>query len=202
MTDQTNDPGIRLSILVPSVHTRFDTFASEIQKELYRQLAGLTEYERSLVEVLVLTDTKRRSIGKKRNEMLWLAQGEYVVFVDDDDRIEPDYILTLLNAALGSGADALCFDVSVSINGAAPKPCYYSRQYEKDFNNAHGYYRLPNHIMCVKRSLAKAAGFPETQRGEDSAYARRLAPYLRSEYRIGRVLYHYDFNSETTETQK
>jgi len=190
-----------LSILVPSVTSRWDTFARRIQESLYSQFDLLSPTDQRRVEILVLTDNKSITLGTKRNEMVRLASGTYVAFVDDDDRLENDYLAALL-AGTSSGADVLTFDVSVSLDGGVPKPCYYSIKYPVDSNTRTAYRRLPNHLMAVKREHALRAEFPAKNRGEDSAYAKRLRPFLETEHRIGRVLYHYDYSSATTETQK
>lgn len=193
---------ITLSILVPSAHTRAFTFAQAIQSSLYWQWENLSPLDQSRVEILVWADNKMRPLGQKRNEMVDAAQGRYVAFVDDDDRLTPDYLSTLLGAIDRHPVDVIVFDVSVSINGGAPKPCRYSINYARDYNTRVGYCRLPNHIMCVRREHALRAKFPEISHGEDSEYARRLRPFLETEFNIGRVLYYYDFHSETTETQR
>ena len=46
-------------------------------------------------------------LGTKRNKMIDIAQGEYVIHVDSDDRIEPDYIIELLKG-IESDADIIC----------------------------------------------------------------------------------------------
>jgi len=56
--------------------------------------------------------------------------------------------------------------------------------------------------MCVKRELALQVPFKEINFGEDADYAKRLKPLLKSEHSIHKVLYHYDYNSKTTETQR
>lgn len=193
---------IDLSILVPSVHTRVGTFALSMQETLYGQWKRLSPEDQRRVEVLVWVDNKMRPLGRKRNEMLDSAQGRYVAFVDDDDRLDPSYLISLLRAIDRTPVDAILFNVSVSLNGAPPKPCFYSVGNGRDHNSPNAYYRLPNHLMCVKRELAVLARFPETSRGEDGDYARRLKSMIRSEFNIGRVLYHYDFDSELTETQR
>jgi glycosyltransferase involved in cell wall biosynthesis len=147
-------------------------------------------------------------LGTKRNDMLNMAQGDYVVFVDDDDRIADDYVEQLLDAT-SVGADIICFDVLVSINGAEPVVCHYSNQYQSDWNEPSenkkvmkAYHRLPNHIMAVKRELALATKYKQILRGEDADYALRLKPLLNTQHTIEKALYYYDFNSELTETQQ
>lgn len=194
-------PGFALSILVPSVASRRATFAPKIMDQLFGQLAALSEKDRARVEILVLVDSKTKVLGDKRNDLVRLAQGEYVVFVDDDDRVSEDYVSSLLEATQYE-ADVITFDASVSLNGGTAKPCRYSLKFNEDKNVHSEYQRIPNHISAVKRDIALRAPFPSRGTGEDSEYARSLKPLLRTEHRIERVLYFYDFSSATTETQQ
>lgn len=192
----------RLSILVPSVHTRHCGIAQRVVGQLFDQHAALSESDQSMVEILIVTDTKSRTIGAKRNAMLQMAQGEYVAFVDDDDRLEPDYLQSLLDATLGNLPDVVTFNVMVTVDGASPKVCRYSRHYGSDRNTDTEYLRIPNHICCVRRQIAVFTGFEDRQCGEDSDYAKRLGRLMLSEVVIDRVLYHYEFDSAGTETQE
>jgi len=191
---------IKLSILVPSTHTRYKTFLPKIQEQLFGQYNLLSEEDASRVEILILSDTKLMCLGEKRNKMIDISQGEYVVFVDDDDRVSTDYISTLLEAC-DSGADVIAFKAMVSLNGGKPLPCYYSKDNLKDFNKPDGYYRIPNHICCVRKEVSLKSSFPNILKGEDSLYAKLLLPHLTSEHKLNKVLYYYDYNSNTTETQ-
>ncbi len=190
-----------LSVLVPSVHTRRVSFLPKILDQLYGQYEALPKRDQDRVEILTLIDAKGISLGEKRNRMVAIAQGEYVVHVDDDDRVEPDYLASLL-AATSAGSDAITFKASVTLNGGAPKPCIYSTRYTEDTNTSLEYHRMPNHITAVRRDLALQAGFPNKNKGEDSAYAVLLRPLLVTETHIDRVLYHYDYDARTTETQR
>src|SRR5690606_19565225 len=191
---------VPLSILLPSVLTRRATFRQKMQDQLFGQFEALPATDRARVEVLMLTDAKGVTLGTKRNQMLQIASGEYVVFVDDDDRLEPDYIASLLTAT-ESGADVLTFRVSVSINGGEAKDCVYSLRFAEDENTAEEYHRLPNHICAVKRDIALRTMFADVSLGEDSDYSRRLRPLLHTENAIDRVLYHYDYSDQSSETQ-
>lgn len=197
---------IDLSVLICSTHTRYRTFGRTIQDQIWSQYANL-QYVSSApglqdrVEIVMLTDNKMMPLGYKRNAMIDMAQGTYVVFVDDDDRIEPDYLASLLDATV-TDADVITFLASVSLNGGRPRICRYSKDFTEDRNTPYGYERLPNHICAVKRELAGQARFHNPLSvGEDADYAKKLHPLLRTEHHINRVLYHYDFNVETTETQ-
>lgn len=192
---------MKLSILVCSTQNRYNNFLLKILNQLFSQWESLAEELKKDVEIICITDNKQRMLGTKRNDLLNMAQGEYVVFVDDDDRVSYDYVLQLLNASC-LGFDVICFLVSVSLNGKAPKICYYSTSYKEDYNTDDSYHRLPNHIMCVKKELALQVKYKDIIKGEDADYSKRLLPLLQSQFDIYEVLYHYDYSDETTETQK
>lgn len=196
-----------LSILVCSVTNRFNTFLPNIINKLHSQAENFED-----VEIICLMDNKKMMLGDKRNQMVNLACGKYVVFIDDDDDISDDYIEQLY-LAIDSGADVINFTVDVSLNGGPYKPCYYNKDYPNDFNKEEvldiekgldviSYHRLPNHIMCVKRELALSTKYPSILRGEDAGYSKELKPKLTSQHIIDKVLYFYNFNQNTTETQK
>lgn len=191
---------IALSILVCSVHTRYNTFLPKIQEQLFTQYNSLSEPDQERVEIIVLTDNKKMMLGHKRNTMIDIAQGKYIVFVDDDDRIAPDYIQSLLDAT-ESDADSIVFQAEVSLNGEHPKLCYYSKGVREDFNTPSAYHRIPNHICCIKKEVSIKSSFPNVLYGEDAGYGKVLLPHLKTEHKIDKVLYYYDYNAETTETQ-
>lgn len=191
---------MKLSILIPTVHNRRNTFLPRILEQVYSQYDKLSTEEQKEVEILVLMDNKTIMLGDKRNLMVEQAQGEYVVFVDDDDRISNDYIKSILEATK-ENTDVITFLVEVSLNGGESKTCHYSKDYAKDYNDENNYYRLPNHICAVKKSIAETVLFPSVLYGEDSGYSKKLKPLLNTEIKINKVLYSYDFNTETTETQ-
>lgn len=192
---------IDLSVLICSTHTRWNTFGQNIQAQLWTQYNALQSEYQDRIEIIMLTDNKKMMLGQKRNVMVDMAQGRYVAFVDDDDRVDPNYLTSLLHAT-ETDADVITFLVSVSLNGHKPKLCRYSIEFKHDHNTTTGYERLPNHICAVKRELASQVSFPNLPYGEDSAYSKLLLPLLKTERHLPVVLYHYDYDAETTETQQ
>lgn len=145
----------------------------------------------------MLCDNLKRSIGRKRNDLLAIAQGEYVTFVDDDDTVSDDYVRSLVSSL---GADVVTFDVEVTLNGGSPFPMRFSKDFTSE-NRDGLWLRIPNHLMCARRELAVRTGFPDIGVGEDADYAKRLHPLLRNETRINRTLYHYRYSDAVTLTQ-
>lgn len=180
--------------------SRRNTFLLRILEQLNSQYEKLSSKKQNEVEILTLIDNKKIMLGDKRNLMVDQAQGKYVVFVDDDDRITETYIADLLEAT-DSNADVITFKAEVTLNGGEPKICIYSKDFEKD-HNTETYNRLPNHICCTKKEFAQQVQFPSVLYGEDSGYSKLLKPLLKTEHFINKILYYYDFNAETTETQE
>ena len=192
---------MKLSVLICSVHTRRNTFLPVILNELYRQYDLLSESEKNDVEIIVLQDNKKIMLGTKRNFMVDMAQGQYVVFVDDDDRINQLYLKKLLTASYNL-TDCITFKALVTINGTDAKECTYSIKFEMDGNFEDRYERIPNHICAIKRELARKVNYPAIPYGEDSGFSKEIKKYLQTEHFINEVLYFYDYNSQTTEKQQ
>jgi glycosyltransferase involved in cell wall biosynthesis len=182
-----------LSILICSLTSRNDKL-NLLLAELRRQCVELNAID---VEVLVNADNKEKTTGKKRQELLESAQGKYIIFIDDDDWIEPCYISELLTAC---ASDADCFGMNgwITTNGINR----IDWQLSKDHYN-HGtafYYRKTNHITGVKRELALKAGFPDKSNAEDKWYSDRVAPLCKTEYKILPMMYHYRFIDHKTDS--
>lgn len=192
---------MKLSILIPTVPARRKDFLPKILDNLYEQYDKLSQENQKQVEILVLSDNKTIMLGTKRNIMVDMAQGKYVVFVDDDDRVSDDYISSILEATK-EDKDVIVFQSEVNLNNRSIKPCYFSIEYEKNYNTSEGYYRIPNHICAVKKDIASQVEFPPVIYGEDTNYAKVLINLLKTETKIDKVLYYYDYNDDTTETQQ
>lgn len=187
---------MKLSVLVCTVPSR-------VGMELARVVRSLDEQAKRHpdVEILYLGDNKRRRVGEKRNDLLKLAKGDYVSFVDDDDRVADTYIDDILKAISG-GADVINFKVMCRVNKGRWKPVEYDATFTHDRNMANGYERLPNHIMAIKRALALSVGFLNIQAGEDFDFAKRLREKIKSQTKIDKVLYWYDADMRKSETQR
>lgn len=184
MANESSQQGIALSILIPSVPER-TAHLSRMVEELNKQIAGKP------VELLVMTDNRKRTTGAKRNLLIDLAQGQFIAFVDDDDLLLPNYVDALLrHIEENPEADCIVFDVAVYLEGKFSKLCKYGIEYEYGEDNQF-YYRKPNHLMCHAKRLAARHRFLDIGFGEDDEWAARIAKDIQQQIRIPEVLYHY-----------
>lgn len=184
----------KLTIMICSTDTRVGTFLPKMFQQINAQTHG-----RNDVEVLCIVDNKAMTVGRKRNQLLEMARGEYVVFVDDDDILEDNYVHELV-AATKSGADVICFKLVRYSNNMLDKEVFYSKDFKQDENTPTHYKRVPNHIMCFRRGLALQVKYDDISFGEDSAWAKRILPLINTEHQINKVLYRYMYNQATSET--
>jgi len=187
---------IVLTILVPTVPSRLDYFYPKIMKQL---IAQTEKYNN--VELISFFDNKKRTIGKKRGEMLNLAQGKYVTFVDDDDRISDDYVDEIVKAInTNNEVDCIVYNVICCVNNSKVKKlCKYGVEFEYgDINGGLEWRGKPAHTMVWKSSIAKTHLYSDRQNGEDMDWVKRACLDIKTQYRIDKVLYYYDANYTTT----
>ena len=79
---------IKLTIGIPSIPERMNNYLSPFYKKLLDQIGDSKD-----IEVISLMDNKVMSIGRKKNLLFSLAQGQYTCVIDDDD----DYICNILD---------------------------------------------------------------------------------------------------------
>jgi glycosyltransferase involved in cell wall biosynthesis len=178
------------SILLPTVQSRCDLFAV-LHTEVQRQAAGKP------VEVIVACDNKEISIGKKRQNLIEQATGDYVAHIDDDDWIAPSYVDDIL-AALATGPDCVGFEITCTFNGGEPQRAITSLRYNVWGDNQDGYRfnRSIYHKSCIKREHALAAGFRDLRYAEDKFFSDAVQRHLKTEVFIPKVLYFYRHRRE------
>lgn len=171
----------KLSILIATMPNR--------KLMLDRLIAHIGKHE----DIEVIPDPSMLyNIGVKRNKLLQQATGEYVVFIDDDDRVSINYVWCILQAC-SVGSDCIGISGTITTNGKNERQWHISKQYGHWHERNGVYYRTPNHISPVKRELALKAGFPEIKFGEDAEYSKRLLPLLKTETIVKGNIYHYDY---------
>lgn len=185
---------LKLSILICNTQSRVKKYLPVIVDDLCKQAEGKE------VEILWLGDNKQRTVGEKRNALMSISKGEYFSFVDDDDRVSPNYVDDILRE-IRHRPDVVVFQAFRSHNGKQDRVVHYDINYVKDENLTQRYQRLPNHLMAWNEKY-KSVKFIKSNFGEDADWAQRVkAKGVTSQRKINRVLYYYDFQSNNTETQ-
>jgi glycosyltransferase involved in cell wall biosynthesis len=180
---------MRLSILICHIASR--------AAMLERLVAQLTPQLTSAVEVLIETDAGEIEIGRKRNNLLSKAAGDYLCFVDDDDAVHPSYVATILGE-LESSPDCVGFKSNRYQDGKLIGDCSYSirnagrSDYLSNNCTFRHFVRTPGHITPVRREHAIATGFQSAWCfGEDRDFERRILPLLKTEVFIDAPMYDY-----------
>ncbi|NCX55610.1 MAG: glycosyltransferase family 2 protein [Burkholderiaceae bacterium] len=189
----------KLSILICTLPERKD-YLNRIMNILRNQVKDIYERQ-TLCEVLncrveiIIDSTPRGQIttGEKRNKLIDMAGGDYIVFVDDDDIVSPFYVEEILKASKYD-PDVITFKGFMTTDGKNRMP-FLLRLGEKYEERNGCYYRFPNHIVPMKRDLVKSFRFPDLTMGEDYHWAKRIhdAGVLKTEQFIDKEMYHYDF---------
>lgn len=188
---------IKLSILVLTVPNRIKYFYPKQMKQLIDQTKNRTD-----VELLSLFDNKKRSVGAKRQAMLDLVQGEYCVFIDDDDSIANNYVDEIMKSLYeNTNCDCVVFDVETKVNNGDPFLCKFGTEFEYGYidNNNHqlGWRGKPAHVMVYKSSIAKAHRYNDLGNSEDVDWVKRACLDIKHQVRINRTLYFYAANYKT-----
>ena len=129
-------------------------------------------------------------IGFKRNMLVNSASGKYVCFVDDDDTVSPDYIPKIL-AAIQTDPDCVGIEGEITTDGRNPKKFIHSLRYDHWYEAGGIYYRTPNHLNPIRKSIAQQVPFPTINFGEDADFSKRVHPLLKTEVYVDGVIYHY-----------
>lgn len=186
---------MKLSILIPSLESRsesLDNLKAVIKHQM--DVNGLTEDD---IELIAYPDNGGLSIGYKRNLLLEKASGRYVCFIDDDDDVSVFYLKSIFEG-IEKDVDCCSLRGIITWDGGNPQLFEHSIKYDSYKTNNTGlirYERYPNHLNCIKASIAKQFKFPETNHGEDTDWAGQIfkSGLIKTEHYIDKVIYHYQF---------
>jgi len=175
---------MRFSILIATLRQR---------SALLDRLMGILEPQlNDQVEVLLEPDSGEITTGTKRNKLVARAKGDYVAFIDDDDRVASDYVSRILGA-LESSPD--CVGIEGIWTSKDQERRFIASLRYKTWHEANGLFlRSPNHINPVVRTIASQVPFPDKVWGEDSVYSEGILPHLKTEVYLDGDLYFYDHN--------
>ncbi len=175
----------KLSILIPSIPERRESL-SKLLAVLYLQM-------RPEVEVIINVDSKNITLGAKENRLLEAAKGEYVVFMDDDDMIKPDYISSIFEG-IEKGVDIVQIQTDYFIHGVWTALITFRLGNDWVTENDQLYRRGCAKFCPHKRELALKVMFEDINLVEDRAYAKGLDALCKTEHLIDHPVYEYRYN--------
>lgn len=182
------------SILICTIDGREESF-DRLCKKLTDQINALGLGNQ--IEVLACKDARgQHTIGFKRNNLMQMSSGLYTQFLDDDDDIHDDFV-GMIYAKLLKKPDCVSLTGIITTNGANPRKFIHSIAYDQYFERGSVYYRPPNHLNPIKRSVAIQFAFPEKNFGEDTDWAMLIAnsKLLKTEEVIETPYYFYQFDT-------
>lgn len=183
-----------LSILIPTIPAHAEQL-KRLQYDLNRQILLPSTF----AEIEILIDDRGPSVstGEKRNYLIHQSCGDYIVFIDSDDKILDNYIESILFSCHHINPDCITFNGYMTTDGAN-RENFVIKLGEKYEKRDGVYYRWPNHLCPMKRELIKDIKFPHTHFGEDYEWSKRIkdADILKTSVHIEDDLYHYDYKSK------
>lgn len=201
---------MKLSILIPTTPDR-EHFLTRLKGQFYEQVGdvipansnrifpeGMYAYSNNEIEFIYFKDNKEHSIGYKRNKLLEMALGDYVAFIDDDDRIGANYFKRVLEG-IEKDIDCCSLRGVITENGLNPLIFEHTIKYKAYKTNADTepirYERYPNHLNCIRSSIAKQFTFPDKNFSEDTDWATMIhkSGLLTCEYYIDEIIYYYEW---------
>ena len=196
---------IKFSILMLSIPERIESMTAAV-KHLQEQADAVGQGK--AVEILVLLDNRSKSISEKRNDLLQIARGKYIAFLDDDDAVSKDYMSKILKAIDDNDVDCISFNQWCSIDGE-PMDVEFAignphGQLWRDEDGFLGDIKRPPYHMCLWRStIAKSEALNPVygangQSSEDIDWLLRLYPKIQTEHHIDDSLHGYIYSSQTT----
>lgn len=191
---------ITLSILTPTIPSRLLQRLPRLVAKIGRQIDGRRRRDLE-VEHLILFDNKRRSIGAKRDDLVSLARGKYLAFVDDDDDICAGYVNRLLEAAQ-SDADVLVFDQEVYLEDDPRRIVRFGLEFDNEDIQPPGRvtHRKPFHVCAWRTEIARQGRFGDIVYCEDWHWVQQVLPLTRTQHRIARTLHVYRWSRRASES--
>jgi len=185
-----------IMLTVPEREHQFNLIRNKVSKQITE--CNLIHPSLGKVEIIEVNSKKfiygGKSIGAKRQEGMDKAKGKYVIWLDDDDNISPDYIETLLRMAQ-SDADVLTFNnlskfenywmiVNMSLNN------------KEDEQAKPGFIKRRPYTICAwKKETIKKVKWIDDNINEDVSFISEALKIVSSEYHVENILHEY--NRET-----
>lgn len=211
--DYSFDEDVLFSIVVPLYHTPIAFLHEMIQSvlnQLYQNweliLVNSTPDDVELTRALELMVDKRivvvplesnRGISENTNVAINEARGDYIVFFDHDDTLDPMALLSYAKAIhKNRKIDAIyCDEDFINEEGDYVAP-HFKSDFNIDLLRCHNYI---THLLAVRSSIAKELKLrKEFDGAQDYDFLLRLSERTDSVHHVRDVLYHWRISDSST----
>jgi len=159
-------------------------------------LAGLLE-RLDMPPIKVRRLSQRMNIAGATNQAIDMAGGEYLAFLDHDDKLSPDALLEVAVAINEQDPELLYSDEDgIDPCGRRVNP-HFKPDFSPDLLLSHNYI---THLVVVSRALLERVGGlrGEFDGAQDYDFLLRATEQARSIYHIPKVLYHWRMSETST----
>ena len=186
-----------ISILIPTIPRRrvaFDQLTERLEIQIVNE--GLIDF----VQLIALYDLKQMSVGMKRNHLMDMTTTEFMVFIDDDDEVHPNYLrIVCSHLKENPETDCVVYDhhcVRVGTNRSSK--AIYGIEFEEKQSNP--YYNKPAHTCIWRTEVARKTRFEDISFDEDLRWIRLAHRNIGTQTRIEETLYTYRYDPRNSET--
>ena len=181
---------MKLSILIATVKEREEKF-----NNLFNRITSIVK-DYDGIEILY-NDAPRYdepnglTVGEKRQALIDVAKGKYIMFVDDDDDVQDNFIESLY-PLLDKDVDVINGNVLAYIDGIThiidQSIFYNSEQLQEGITK-----RFPSVMSVWNRELTKKAKFKPLNNGEDFDWTHQMNP--KTEIKTDLIWQVYNYSS-------
>ena len=191
----------KLTILIPTLHSRIDKLKGLLSELNY-------QIQSKPVQILWVGDNKSMTTGEKRNLLMNSAKGQFISFIDDDDKVSENYVDIILKAIDdNSHKTVICFKGEKTNEGVKDLPFMYDisagRNHKREIDGIRYHVMVPDHL-CVWNKSHITEQFPAKNLGEDHDWARSMAFSYKEKdvVLLEDTLYYYQYDRNLTECRR
>lgn len=153
-------------------------------------------------DLIILRQTKNQGPGAARNRGITMSRGEYLIFVDSDDTVEPT-LLELLEIQARKSPDVITFDYYLNNGGKKDKQQIYNSGISNfdEVNSNIKFIKIKGTPWgkAFKRSfiIEKGIIFSDEMRGEDIPFTKTALMLATKTLHIDKALYNYKMTANS-----
>lgn len=151
---------------------------------------------------IIVVSQENAGLSAARNKGLSLAKGDYVWFIDTDDRIEENCLTKVLDQLYSKKLEALAISAANVIDGTPVKRAFFDN--EKDVNTGKDFIRRKKWQCCVPFTIYKREFLLKNKLTfkvgvfhEDSEFTPRAYYFLKRVGVLDNVLYYVTINTSS-----